>query len=108
MGTTVYQEPHCTFEFVQQYRRSYGCFGMASALVLPSSSLASLTVFDLDKDSANEYTESITVHGWIYGQWEDKVSMVSLPTRYLTAYYWVRRTSIAGIWVAFSQECQQI
>ena len=47
--------------------------------------------------TAQAHTESITVHGWIYGQWEDKVSMVSLPTRYLTAYYWVRRTIIAGI-----------
>lgn len=65
-GETVFLEADCTTAQHAARRAQYNCPEMGTVLVLPSSALASLTVFDLDTSLDGTVIERLTVPAYEY------------------------------------------
>ena len=65
-GETVFNQAGCDFAQQVALKASYACPEMGIPLVLPPSALASMTVYDLDADSAGVYVEQLTVPAYAY------------------------------------------
>ena len=59
-GTTVYNEVSCSGAVEEEAKASYGCANMGQVVVLPSSSMVTMSLYDFVSGTSGEHVEQVT------------------------------------------------
>jgi hypothetical protein len=66
MGITCTEEACCSASEKDTLREGYGCFHAEDTVVLPSTALVGVSIFDLDRGPSDECTEKVTARDYAY------------------------------------------